>query len=327
MNAQPNANLIAIEPKDRIPKDPKPYDEALHARFLRWRDHSGKSDRQIGAKLNRNEKIVQQYANLEYEGPISILEKDVKSLLFREEDFNFTTRPDVFCQTSISSSIFEVIEFCDRYHEMAMIISSAGAGKTEAAKERTRKNPNTMLITVDLTRRSLGSVLTIIGEKVCHRSFGNLLNSERLGVIIKELKNADRLLIIDEAHLLSWEAFDTLRTIYDHSKIAIVFMGMPRLYSQMKDSRKGFLWDQISSRIAIQRYVDTIEFKDVALIADSIYPGLPKKCLEFLYQKANGSGKFRTMIKLLKSAVRFSDIDKIPLNLNLLKEIDSLMKI
>ena len=327
MNAQINANLISMETKAKTPKVPKTWDMALHNRFLLWRDHSGKSDKQIGAKLNRSEKIVHQYANLEYNGPISILERDVKSLLSREEDFDSATRPKVFCQTSIANSIFEVLEFCHRYQKMGMIISSAGAGKTEAAKEYKAKNPTTILITIDLTKRSLGAVLTVIGEKVLHRSFGNLLNSERVDVIIKELKNSDRLLIIDEAHLISWEAFETLRAIYDRSKTPIVFMGMPRLYSQMKDARNGFLWDQISSRIPIKRYVNEIKFQDVALLADSIYPSLPKKCLEFLYEKANGPGKFRSMLELLKSAVQFSEVDKIPIDLNLLKEINNLMEI
>lgn len=329
MNTQSTADLAEIGDKSKIRKDARNFNEPLHARFLRWRDHSGKSDKQIGAKLNRNEKIVKQYINLEYEGPISILEKDIKALLFREEDLDFTTRSDVFCETSISSSIFEVFEFCDRYDEMGMVISAAGVGKTETAKEYKSKNPNTVLITMDLTRRSLGSVLTTIGEKVCHRSFGNLLNSERLGTIIQELKNSNTFIIVDESHLISWEGLDSFKAIYDHSRVGIVFMGQVKLYNQMKkDSHKGFLWDQFSSRIAIQRYVGTIEFNDVALIANSIYSsGLPKKCLEFLYQKASGSGKFRSMVKLLKSTIRFSNLDKIPVNLNLLKEVDNLMKI
>ena len=220
-----------------------------------------------------------------------------------------------------------MLGLCDRYHVMGMGIAPAGAGKTEAAKEYKRKNPTTILVTMDLTRRSLGSVLTIIAQKVNGRTYGTSLNSERLDAIIEGLQHSNRLLVIDEAHLLDWAAIETMRTIYDRAKVGVAFLGMPKLFEQMRGSGKAYSWDQISSRIQIQRYFNTADFHDVELIVGSICPGLPKNCLNLLHQKAREPGRFRNVVKLLTWAVRAHQIEKVPVNLKLLKEVDGLLTI
>ena len=69
----------------------------------------------------------------------------------------------------------------------------------------------------------------------------------------------------------------------------------------------------------------TITREDAELISKSLYPVLDKKSIDFLYKKACGDGKFRTMINFLKLAEQISQVENKPISLGLHKEASSLL--
>ncbi len=142
----------------------------------------------------------------------------------------------------------------------------------------------------------------------------------RFESIVHKLSQKDTFIIIDEAHLLKWEAWEIMRSLWDRAPVGILFLGMPRTLSQMR-SGKGFLWDQISSRLAISRFISPVTEADVKLLTDSVCPGLSKACLAFLYEKASQRHRLRKMMELLKRAIQVSTEEGISINLQLLKEL------
>jgi DNA transposition AAA+ family ATPase len=131
--------------------------------------------------------------------------------------------------------------------------------------------------------------------------------------------------MFDEVHLLSWESLELIRTIHDAAHVGVVFCGQERFYEQMRGSRRSYLYDQFSSRISCLCRLTSIEKKDVRMLCEAIYPNLDNKCLEFLFSKASGPGKFRVMTKILKRAVFIAEKEKVSVTLDLLKEANSLL--
>ena len=301
------------------------YHEGLHKRFMLWKDQSGRTATRIAVMLGRSVAAVSQYANKKYKGNLAELEKDIGNLLRREESLEFVGGPDIFCSTMSSTLIWEVFQYCDEKGKMGVTVAPSGSGKTETCKEYKRQNRATVFITADISTRAIGSVLRMIarhtGGPVARPSISDLLYA-----VIDRLKGSHRMLIIDDAHFLTWEAFELVRKLHDCAGIGVVYVGQERLYDQMKGlDKKAYLFDQIFSRIAIRREISRPTKKDVRMIADSICPGLDKECIDFLFNKARGKGRFRVMVNLIDVALEMHKQYGNPLDVALLREAEQFL--
>ena len=293
----------AKAPEDKSAKRHDTYDDGLHERFILWKDQAGHTYSHIARMINRSTAAVSNYVNKVFAGDLAVFEKDIANLLRREEELEFTAMPRTFCKTLASRLIWEVFQFCDENCDMGVAVGPAGSGKTITCNEYKRANRNTVFVTADIATRSVGSVLRMIAKRVGGTPHGMGSNSALLHAIIEKLKQSNRLIIIDEAHFLTWEAFEVIRKIHDCAGVGVVYVGMERLYDQMKGtSGRNFLFEQIYSRISIKRDDLPVEREDVKALADSLRPGLDKQCIDFLHTKAQGRGKFRTVVKLLQVA-------------------------
>jgi hypothetical protein len=210
---------------------------------------------------------------------------------------------------------------------MGLIIGASGLGKTENLREMKRLDRSLLLVTADPTARSVGSVLSLISKLLPGISRGARTSSAFMANIIEALKGSGRLLVIDEAHFLSWEAFEAARKIYDSTGIGLVFVGQQFLYDQMRGGqRKSLLWDQIFSRVGLRaHFKGDVPMADVSMLANKISPELDNKCMEYLFSKANGVGKFRAMVKLLQRAQRLAESEKTKVTLSLLQQVNSIL--
>ena len=303
------------------------YDMVLYERFTLWKDHAGYSNTTIARMLNRSEAAISQYLNLKYDGSISEIERDIENCLKREENLEFVKRPEVFCPISSAKLLWEVLQFCDGTCSMGVGVAPSGKGKTEVFKEYKRKNRATIFITLDVTTRHPSSVLKLITKRISGISTQRNI-SALLHAIIDRLKNSKRLVIIDDAHFLSWKGFECIRKIHDCAGVGVAYLGQERLYDQMVGgSNRAFLFDQIYSRICIKRDQLFLTRSDVRLIADSICPGLDKPCIDFLSRRAQGKGRLRVMSNILRLAMKMGSEFGTPMNLDHLKEASRFLMI
>jgi hypothetical protein len=298
------------------------YDETLHARFMLFKDQSGRSLAVIAGMINRSTAALSQYINKKYPGDIPELERDIANLLRREEDLEFVTGPQIFCKTKASTLIWEVLQFCDQKQKMGAALAPSGTGKTETCKEYKRQNRATVFITADITTRSPGPILRRLVSRV--GGIGNHPSiSELFHRLIDKLKDSRRLVIIDDAHFLKWEAFELVRKLHDCAHVGVVYVGQEMLYEQMRgQDGRAYLFDQIYSRIAIKRDRFSILKKDVEAVVGSILNGLDKDCIDYLYQRAKGKGRFRYISNLLDVAIEMHNQYGSPMNMQLLQEAE-----
>lgn len=226
--------------------------------------------------------------------------------------------------TSVYQKVWAAIQMADQYKDVVVITGSAGIGKSSTLRGFQRQEISPTLIVADITKRRIGPILEAIGQGM-EIDIRTGTQSQLLGKIIKILKILPRLLMFDEAHFLSWEAIEAIRVIHDTAHIGIVFCGQERFYEQMRGARRSYLFDQLLSRIGCHCRVTTIEKKDVRLICDYLYPNLDNKCLEFLFSKACGPGKFRVLVKVLRRAIFIAEKENVPVSLDLLREANSFL--
>ena len=301
-------DLKAVESQSAKRIAQSEYDEELHERFVRWMEQSGTSLAKAGRMISRSTALVSQYINKVYPGNISEVEKDIETLLRREEDLELTMRSPSFCSTSASILIWEVLEYCDQRHRMGVVIAESGSGKSETAKEYQRQNRATMIVTANATTKTLGATMRLLTEHVGGRPKTNTID-DMLNKVLNRLKGSGRLIIIDDAHFIPWAGLEVIRKLYDCAGVGVVYLGQEELYHQMTgNTNKARLFDQIYSRIAVKRDRVYVDRDDVRMIIESLYPrGLGKDEMNYLYRKAREKGHLRNVTFMLEM---FADIKK-----------------
>ncbi|STO64787.1 helix-turn-helix domain-containing protein [Haemophilus parahaemolyticus] len=112
-------------------------------------------------------------------------------------------------------------------------------------KQYAKENSSAVLIEVDpsCTPKVL---LKKISDAVGANSRG--INNELLDGIVQKLANSNRLLLIDEAELLSTRSLEFIRRIHDLTGVGVVLAGMPRLLVNLKGKNNELA--QLYSRVA-----------------------------------------------------------------------------
>ncbi|MCK4577920.1 MAG: AAA family ATPase [Candidatus Marinimicrobia bacterium] len=303
------------------PNQSKYYNKEIHSELVRYIDRTGASLRDLVKEIRTNRTSLSQYLNYRYEGDLPAFERKIEAFLLKKAP---KTVGDGICETSVSRILMSLFNFCQTRRAIGAGVGESGVGKTTAMQVFARKNPNTTIITIDPTRSSITKILKLISHRIQSTRGGSA--DELLNGIIDKLRNSRQFLIFDESHFLSWSHFEAIRAVWDATSIGIVYLGMPRLYSQMK-GQKAYLWDQIFSRISIARSLNIITREDVKLITDSICPGLSKSCHNYLHEIVQRPGRLRIVTALLKQANEISQRQQIPLTVDLLKDVRKIMHI
>jgi len=318
--------MVQAALKDDSGADKEAYNEDLYERFCLWRDQTGKSQQRVAVLLGRSTAAVSQYVNRKFLGDLAEMEKDIAALLRREEELDFAPAARTFCSTTPATLIWEVLQYCDQKRKMGVALGHSGIGKTVTCQEYKKKNRATVYCTADVSTRSVGNVLRLIASRLGggkeERSISSFMQST-----IRKLKNSNRLLIIDDAHFLSWEGFEAVRKIHDCAGIGVVYVGQERLYDQMRGGdSKARLFDQIFSRIAMKREDFRLTRKDAVQVAQAVCPdGLDKACRDYLFKVAKSKGRLRLMCNLLEVALEVAKMNEVPMTVGLLEQAEQFM--
>ena len=298
------------------------YNERILTRLTKWKEESGNSLRKLAAAIGVSYTGIGNYLNKKYEGNVWVLENKITTFLDSKEDNLQRSKNPEFCLISSSELIWEVLQACDRGGEMGVVVGLSGTSKTRTVKEYQRKNPDTIILTASPTRRGFSRILKALANSIAVGN-SNMALDDILRSVINKLKSFRRLVVIDEGQFLKWESFEVIRNIYDATGAGFVYLGTPRLYSQMQGDWR-YDWDQISSRLTIRRTIKGISYEDVKTITNATYSGLPKGCVDFLYHVAQEPGRLRVMTDLLKKAVKFHEVYGATLDINLFKELKNM---
>lgn len=214
-------------------------------------------------------------------------------------------------QTQTMNEIIMAVSFAEAAGDISLIYGDAGLGKTVSLKEYVKAHPDTIYIELkDCDKSTKGvceKILTYIGKDM--RGVDRLL----VDTITDYLKDAPRLIIIDEAQHLSIRALENLRAINDASESGIVLCGNPTVYDRMHGRGQAH-FAQLYSRIGIRRMIQEPSLKDVKAIFEQYT--LDDESLLYLHQLAVQRGGIRNCVKVLNIALQIQEDEKEPLNID-----------
>lgn len=276
-------------------------------------DSKGYQQKQVAQLLGVSVATVSLYLKGEYNGNVADIDRKVDELIERDKAKVVEAKYNAaFVPTLAARRGMEVMAFAHVEGEINVIYGSAGLGKTQMLKEYARRNSSAVLIEVDpsCTPKVL---LRKIAEAVGANARG--VNNELLDSIVSKLKGSERLLMIDEAELLSTRSLEFIRRIHDLTGVGVVLAGMPRLLINLKGKNNELA--QLYSRVGFACDLgNALSEEDLGLLAESALG-----TNEFnapLIKASNGNA--RRLSKLMRGVVRSSEINQTPINAEMITQ-------
>ncbi|MBN1227666.1 MAG: AAA family ATPase [Deltaproteobacteria bacterium] len=317
------------------------FDKNLQDRFKFWMESNQILALKAATLLKVSTKSVSLYLLGELREGLSQFELKLSKFLDNEYITN------TFCPTTPTLRIWKLIQSCKKDGNIGLIVGPAGIGKTFTLDRFEKTEPKTIKITAGPGLRRHKDIYRIIEEEVNSNPMRDYSfypkkidpmtgYAEYLGCqsessrdcLLDRLEDRPQLIIVDEAHFLTWESFEELRRIHDITGTGVVYVGMERLYDEMIGRRGPYIYDQLRSRIEESYFFKAgdITIDDIHLFCKGIYKDIDRKCLKFLYDKAQRGGYFRVVSRILRKAIKINSKEGIPINFVLLEEIDGLLE-
>lgn len=281
-------------------------------------DSKGYQQKQVAQLLGVSVATVSLYLKGEYNGNVAEMDRKVSELIERDKAKVVEAKYNsAFVPTLAARRGMEVMAFAHVEGEINVIYGSAGLGKTQMLKEYARRNSSAVLIEVDpsCTPKVL---LRKIAEAVGANARG--VNNELLDSIVSKLRGSERLLMIDEAELLSTRSLEFIRRIHDLTAVGVVLAGMPRLLINLKGKNNELA--QLYSRVGFACDLgNALSEEDLGLLAESALG-----TSEFnapLIKASNGNA--RRLSKLMRGVVRSSEINQTPISKELVEQYSKML--
>ena len=274
-------------------------------------ESTGMSQKQVGSQLGYSATAINQYLKGTYKGDVTGIDKAVTELAVRQQSKSTDLSSD-FIETPMAHRTMQSCMFAHAMNDMQLIVGEAGLGKTMALKEYAARNSNVVMLEVDPTFSSkvlLAEISNTLGLTVGRN------NNAMMTAVIEKLKGSDRLLIVDEAELLTLNSLEILRRIHDKAGIGIVLAGMPRLRANLRGARGQY--KQIYSRIGMVHDLKMrLPAADIAMFCEA---ALGTSEFNDTLNKVS-QGNARRLNKLLRGINRLSVLNKAPVDKDMIDQ-------
>lgn len=276
---------------------------------------NGLSQRQVADQLAISASVVNQYLKGDYSGNIHALEASIVALIARKREKVLDKKYFKFVATPNAKKALDVIRYAHIEGDIALITGEAGLGKTQALSHYAAQNPDVIFIETEpsFTAKVL---LKELCKKLGLDESGNM--HAMTDLIIVKLKNAERLIMIDEAELLPYRALETLRRIHDKTSVGVVLAGMPRLIMNLKGKRGEFV--QLYSRVGFG-YVMALAETDINALAEAVLG--TDQFNKILYKAADGNA--RRLNKILRGVIRTAQINQCEISTDLITQFSNML--
>lgn len=273
---------------------------------------SGKSQSKVSQEIGISVTMLNQYLSGKYPNPEAVETKAEEFFILQKMASNIAKAPD-YVDTSISSEVYAIINYCHINRCIGAVIGDAGIGKTKGALKYASDYSETILITASKACKSLKDMYRMIARKLRINENRNLFDMQM--DIRAKLDGSNKVLIIDEAQHLSLTAIDGIRYFNDEDNetgmlpVGIVLIGNHELRTKMMGKYEQPL-AQLASRIQMQRRL----FTSNVLIEDikKLFPVYVEKSMDneikFLHGIAQSRWGVRGAVKVFVNASNNADI-------------------
>lgn len=276
-------------------------------------ERKGYQQKQVAQLLGVSIAVVSLYLKGDYTGNVAEIDRKVDELIERDKAKVVEAKYNAeFVPTLAARKGMDIMRFAHAEGEINVIFGAAGLGKTQMLKQYAKENSSAVLIETDPSCNPK-VLLRKIAEAVGANARG--VNNELLEGIVAKLKGSERLLMIDEAELLSTRSLEFIRRIHDLAGVGIILAGMPRLLVNLKGKNNELA--QLYSRVGFACDLgNALSDDDLALLATSAL-GTD----EFNAPLINAcKGNARRLSKLIRGVVRSSEINEVPITAEMVEQ-------
>ena len=215
-----------------------------------------------------------------------------------------------YVPTSVSEDVYKAIQYCQLERGIVVLHGDAGIGKTRGAARFVQDNPaNAIYIRCTPVGGTLTAMLRQLGTALKLPATRNRL--ELSMAIHDRLKGTDKVIIIDEAQNLRFDALEELRSLSDpddltgESGTGICLIGNSEVYSRMLGKQEAQFAQQFS-RVRFRRRYSTADVKlaDVEKLFPTLADGSHGKELAFMTGVCRSKWGIRGAMSVYTNAVR-----------------------
>lgn len=208
--------------------------DLLAEKLFDYQRRNGLSDEQLGKKLASSGTYVSRYRNHSdaspFMGDLAKFEAAIDQLLVREElmqgDDEHLTESG-FCV----EETFNFLQLVANQRQMGVGYGPAGKGKTSAARLYARKHKTTLYLHVWTWTASRDRFAAELARAAGVR---RMRHESLFAALARVLKDADRLIIIDNAQRLTEGTRRFLADFYDATRNPIALLGNPEIVRQFE---------------------------------------------------------------------------------------------
>ena len=201
---------------------------------------------------------ISELLSLRYKG-------DVTEKIAKIEDWinawlrsNDAPTSSTFTETSIAIEIFKLIKLVEKNKAIGVIYCASGVGKSMAAEAYIQTHArHGLLVRADPgSSKPLAFCQALLGQISTGRTMPYSIRSRAnaFNLLKERLGTSARLILIDEADILSMDTLDLIRHLHDKTHCPIVLIGRPQLRETLKrTTRSRAIGGSLRGRILIER--------------------------------------------------------------------------
>lgn len=296
------------------------HDSRLEAELSLCMQERGFTQSAVARGLGISDSALSQWRAGRYKGDVKSLEQAIKSFLQLDSERIKNRKITLpFTMTSVADKVFEAARMCHLDGDIGVVVGTAGVGKTTAVKEYARRNSDVILIEADLGYTAK-EVFREIHRKLGFDGGGSI--NQMKDDVINKLKDAGRLIIVDEAEHLPVRALDLLRRINDKAGTGILFCGLRRFMENLRLKRADFAY--LYTRVGFKVIIDTLQGRDIERIIKGVIPssnGLWKTYHE------ESQGNCRVLSKLVVRSMRISEVNNIDISAEMVRKAAKMLAV
>lgn len=185
------------------------YNETI-TRLLEFMEKSGKTQIQIARETGLSGTVISQFISGTYEGDNDkIADSLEKYLVIATERLESADNTVFYLELRNTKTSLFAVKYAHKNCDVVLLSGDAGAGKTTALRYYTQNN--TGVITASTRISSPTAILKEIVSTIGKKATGNKSQIEK--ALISALNNSNRLIIIDEADQLTFNAIQAVRNL------------------------------------------------------------------------------------------------------------------
>lgn len=288
------------------------HDKELIAQAARFKELRGLNNAQFGAKVGYSETVIFRWLKEEYLGDVVMLEKKVRDALRQAEQRE--QRADGLFDSHATRTVRALAKELKRNHWMGAGYGDAGIGKTCGAHKALLQDLSAIFITIVCYRRDKASLMRVLWNEIgeARDNGSNVPMAERLH---NYLTGSNRIVIVDQAHVLNKLGRQFFCDLHDQTGVAILFLGNPEMFRDWREQEQQFsrlrLVEKITLQPATTERLDRAVHTTALAAEEMLHKLLPEakadpvawECLAERSRKAaGGRGHLRTLETVLIGA-------------------------